>query len=199
MIDKFYESAPHLAEYSGNAFWWGTPTAAENLAVSAKCAKDSILDVRGMAVAGALVGAELIYLSWKTFVSGTMRKDEFKRKATTCIASNVTGFLAGGIGRFIGTFFGNMICPLIGGAIGGALGSILFSVAGSCVVDRIADGSSYSLEQYEKDTRNVSAAEKFNAYKQACDILDVDVEDSREAIMKEARHKYLKHHPDKLE
>lgn len=152
-----------------------------------------------MAVAGAVLGAELIYLSWRTFVSKTMRPDEFKRKATASIASNVSGFVAGGIGRFIGTFFGNMICPGVGGAIGGALGSIVCSVIASYCVDRIADRQSYSLEQYEKNPANVSEAEKLTAYKRACEILDVDEEDSREAIMKEARHKYLKHHPDKLE
>jgi len=151
-----------------------------------------------MAVAGAVLGAELIYLSWRTFVSGTMKSDEFKRKATACIASNVSGFVAGGIGRFIGTFFGNMICPGVGGAIGGALGSIVSSMTVSYLSDRYFDPSSYSLEQYEKNPATVSEAERLTAYKRAIEILDVDEEDSREAIMKEARHKYLKHHPDKL-
>lgn len=108
--------------------------------------KDSILDVRGMKVVGAVLTAELFFLSWKTFVSGTMRKDEYNRRAKACIASNVAGFFAGGVGRLIGTFFGNMICPGVGGAIGGALSSLALSLCVSYNIDRCADSQSYSLE-----------------------------------------------------
>ena len=89
------------------------------------------------------------------------------------------------MGAAIGCFMGNLITPGVGGYIGSLIGGIVGGVSSSIGTDFIVDGSSYSVELYEK--YEVDDQTKRQAYLKACATLDVPPSATRDIIKREVK------------
>jgi len=75
------------------------------------------------------------------------------------------------LGAAIGCFIGNLFAPGFGGYLGSFIGGFTGGVGASFGTDYLIDGSSYSVELYERF--EINDDQKLNAYLSCCRVLDV--------------------------
>lgn len=123
-----------------------------------------------MLTLGAFVG-EFGILTYQRFCSKTIDHETFKRRVASSLASNLAGMVGQSLGAAIGCFIGNLVTPGLGGYLGSLIGGFAGGVSSSVGTDYLMDGSSYTVELYER--YEIDDEQKARTYLACCKMIDV--------------------------
>jgi uncharacterized protein YcfJ len=142
-------------------------------------------------LAGGLFAFDLIRLTWDRYAGKERISEEsYKHRVAASFLTNGASYLGGSIGAGIGCFIGNLFCPGLGGYIGSMIGNFVGGAAASLSVEYLMGrkDSNFVEREIEPETTDETKAK---GYIEACNVLEVHTNSTKNSIVKAARYKFL--------